>query len=80
MKIKILGTGCYNCIHLETLISEVLKELGRTDVEILRVSDEKEIRKYIPLDLVPGLVINDRLVTSKDLPERNTLYTWLGEA
>jgi hypothetical protein len=41
MKIEVLGTGCYNCVKLETLIDEVLTQLGRADVDIVRVDDEK---------------------------------------
>ena len=80
MKIQILGTGCYNCIKLETLIGEVLKDLGKRGIEVIRVSDEKQIKKHIPLDLVPGLIINDRLVTSKNMPDYETLKKWLSEA
>jgi hypothetical protein len=80
MKIEILGTGCYNCLKLETLIAEVLEDLGRNEDEIIRVDDEKSIKKYIPLDLIPGLVINGRLVSSKSLPDQETLRKWLGEA
>ncbi len=80
MKIQILGTGCYNCIKLETLIADVLKDLGRKEVEIVRVSDEKMIKKYMPLDLIPGLMIDDRLVSSKNVPDQETLRKWLDEA
>lgn len=80
MKIQILGTGCYNCIKLETLIAVVLKDLGRKEVEIVRVSDEKMIKKYMPLDLIPGLMIDDRLVSSKNVPDQETLRKWLDEA
>jgi hypothetical protein len=58
MKIEVLGTGCYNCVKLETLIDEVLTELGKTDVEVVRVDDEKRIRHYISVDEIPGLLID----------------------
>lgn len=79
MRIEILGTGCYNCIKLETLIAEVLSDLGRKEDEIIRVDDEKTIKKQIPLDLIPGLVINGRLVSSKTLPDKETLRKWLSK-
>lgn len=50
MKIEILGTGCYNCIRLETLIDEVAEQLGITKFEIERVNDEKRVLEYMPLD------------------------------
>lgn len=80
MKIEILGTGCYNCIKLETLIDEVLMELGMRDVEVARVTDENYIRKYMPLDEIPGLIINGVLASMHDLPDAETLKEWLRNA
>ncbi len=77
MKIKILGTGCYNCIKLETLIHDVLTELNKSDIPIIRIDDEHIIRKYMPIDQLPGLVINETLVCTLDLPDRDTLKAWL---
>lgn len=76
MKIEILGTGCYNCIKLETLLHDVLAELGRGDIEIQRINDERIIRKYLPLDELPGLVIDGVLVSTRELPDREILKSW----
>lgn len=80
MKIEILGTGCYNCLKLEVLFGEALRELGKTDVEILRVDNETQIRNYMPLDETPGVVIDGRLVSTRRVPDRETLLCWLSEA
>lgn len=77
MKIEILGTGCYNCVELEMLLADVLKELGKTDVEVVRVDDEKRIRHYMPLDEIPGLLIDGALVCTRELPPREKLVEWL---
>ncbi len=77
MKIEILGTGCYNCVKLESLIDEVLQELGKTDVEVIRVDDEKRIRHYISLDEIPGLLIDGVLASTRELPTREKLVEWL---
>jgi hypothetical protein len=77
MKVEILGTGCYNCIKLENLINQVLKEMGKTGVELVRISDERQIRKFIPLDAIPGLVIDENLVNTRIVPEKETLVRWL---
>ncbi len=77
MKIEILGTGCYNCVKLESLIDEVATELGAVNLEIARVSDEKQIRKYIPLDEIPGLLIDGILVSTGQIPPRASLVEWL---
>ena len=77
MKIGILGTGCYNCVRLETLIDEVAQQLGATNFEIQRVTDEKRILQYMPLDEIPGLLIDGILVSTREIPSRETLVEWL---
>ena len=77
MKIEILGTGCYNCVKLETLIDEVLKEIGKPDVDVVRVDDEQRIRHYISLDEIPGLLIDGVLASTRELPSRELLIQWL---
>lgn len=79
MKIEILGTGCYNCVKLESLVDEVLQEIGSQEIEVIRVSDEKAIRKYITLDEIPGLVINGWLTSTGEVPDRETLRIWLSQ-
>lgn len=76
MKIEILGTGCFNCNKLETLVNDVLGELGKSGIEIVRISDERTIRKYMPLDEIPGLLIDGVLVSTNEIPERETLVEW----
>lgn len=77
MKIEILGTGCYNCVKLEALIDEVIKQLGVVNVEIVRISDENRIRKYMPLEEIPGLLIDGVLASTHEIPHRETLVEWL---
>ena len=77
MKIEILGTGCYNCVKLETLIDEVAEQLGATKFEIERVNDEKRVLQYMPLDEIPGLLIDGVLVSTREIPPRETLVEWL---
>ena len=77
MKIEILGTGCYNCIMLEALVNDICADLKKGDIEILRISDEKTIRKFMLLDEIPGLVIDGQLVSTRKIPDRDTLVQWL---
>ena len=79
MKVEILGTGCHNCLILEDLINEVLRDLGRTDVEVIRNSDEHFIRRHMPLDEIPGLLIDGILASTREVPSRDTLREWLSE-
>jgi hypothetical protein len=77
VKVEILGTGCYNCIKLDKMLHEVIKELNRDDIIISRINDESYIRKYMPLDDLPGLVINGILASIRELPDRESLRSWL---
>jgi hypothetical protein len=76
MKVEILGTGCYNCLKLEELVNQVILDLGLSGVEIERVSDERRIRHHMPLDEIPGLVIDGHLVSSNRIPDREELLRW----
>ncbi len=75
--INVLGTGCHNCLELEMRLAEALKKLGRTDLQVERVDDERVILRYMPLDAIPGLVIDGRLVSERSVPDLGTLLEWL---
>jgi hypothetical protein len=79
MKIEILGTGCHKCVLLESLVDEVLIELGKKDTEVIRISDEHVIRRYMPIDDIPGLVINGVLASTNTVPDHQTLKEWLAK-
>ncbi len=75
--IQVLGTGCHNCIELERRLAEVLLKLGRQDVKVQRVDDERTILRHMPLDAVPGLLIDGRLVSERTVPSLEMLTLWL---
>jgi hypothetical protein len=75
--IKVLGTGCHNCLELERRLAEALMEVGRSDVQVERVDEERVILRYLPLDAIPGLMIDDRLVSQRQIPDMETLLDWL---
>lgn len=75
--IKVLGTGCHNCLELERRLAGALAQLGRSDVRVERVDDERTIRHYMPLDAIPGLLIDDKLVSQRQVPDMQTLLDWL---
>lgn len=80
MKIEILGTGCYNCVKLEKLIGELVKELALKDAEVSRIDDERKIRRFTPIYAIPSLLIDGMLVSQRELPDRETLKQWLLQA
>jgi hypothetical protein len=75
--IKVLGTGCHNCLELEKRLFEAITKLGRNDVSVERIDNEHTIRHYIPLDAIPGLLIDGRLVSERQVPSMETLLDWL---
>jgi len=69
--IKILGTGCPNCLKLEALVRETLKDLG-LEADIEKVTDYEEILGW-GIMATPGLVLNDSVVLSGRIPSRSQL-------
>jgi len=61
MKIKVLGSGCKNCVNLAKNTEEALKELG-IEAEIIKVTDFKDIASYGIMS-TPGLVIDEEVVS-----------------
>lgn len=78
LNIKVLGSGCPNCINLEKLCREVVAENG-IEAEIEKVTDYKDIMSY-GIMMTPGLVVNDKVVHSGKLPTKSTLTHWLMNA
>ncbi len=75
--ITVLGTGCHNCLELEMRLADALVQLGRSDVKVERVDDERIIRHHMPLDAIPGLLIDGKLVSERQVPDMGTLLDWL---
>jgi len=78
LNIKILGSGCANCKRLEANARKVVADLG-LEAEIEKVTDFNEILKY-PILSTPGLVINEKLVSSGRIPSETEITDWLTQA
>jgi len=66
LTIKILGSGCANCKRLEQIALKVVDQLG-VQAEVIKVTDPNQYANYGVL-ATPGLVINDKTVTSGRIP------------
>lgn len=65
MKIKVLGSGCANCNTLENRVNEVV-EKQHFEATVEKISDFGVMMQY-GLMGSPGLVINEKLVSSGKL-------------
>ncbi|CAG1018610.1 hypothetical protein BURC_03407 [Burkholderiaceae bacterium] len=74
-KMKILGPGCANCRKLETVAREAAAGAG-IEAEIIKVTDMKAIMAY-DLMSTPGLVIDEKLVSSGRIPTQAEIREWL---
>ena len=75
INIKILGSGCANCKRLEQITRKVVETLA-LEAEIEKVTDFSEITKW-PILSTPGLVINDKVVSSGRIPSETQITDWL---
>ncbi len=73
MNIKILGPGCKNCERLAEDVKQAVGELG-IEAEVTKVSDFAEIASY-GLMSSPGLVIDEKLVSSGRIPAIKDIKT-----
>ena len=77
LDIKVLGTGCANCIKLENLVKEVISE-NNIHANIDKVTDRDKFMDYGVM-LTPGLVVNGKVLSSGKIPTKSTLEHWLKE-
>lgn len=73
--IKILGAGCRSCRLLEAETRAALEEAG-IPCEIIAVTDYADIASYGILQL-PGLVINEQVITAGRIPKRHQIIEWV---
>jgi len=75
MKIKVLGPGCANCVKLEKVVVEALKELGITE-PVQKISDLKEILSFGVMS-TPALVIDGKVKFSGRVPSKEEIKNYL---
>jgi len=75
MEIKVLGPGCQKCQMLTKLVAEVVNE-NKIDAKITKVEDMNDIMNY-GIIATPGLVINEKVVTSGRVPSKPDLKKYI---
>ncbi len=78
LTIKVLGSGCANCKRVEQIARKVITDLG-IEAEVVKVTDYNDIMTYNVLS-TPGLVINEKLVSTGRIPTPAEVTTWVADA
>lgn len=78
LTIKVLGPGCANCKRLEQITRKVVADLA-VEAEVIKVTDHLEIMSFNILS-TPGLVINDKVVSSGRIPSEAEVTTFITTA
>jgi small redox-active disulfide protein 2 len=66
MQIKVLGSGCANCVELEKRTRAALDEMA-LDADLVKVTDFGEIAGYGVMT-TPALVVDEQVVMSGRVP------------
>jgi len=78
MIVKVLGSGCTKCELLQQRLVD-LKDKHQLEIEIEKVTQLNDIVNYGVL-MTPGLVINEKVVSSGKLPQDEEILKWIQEA
>ncbi len=75
VNIKVLGSGCAKCRRLEQLVREIVEEEGLS-ATVEKVADVSEIINYGVM-VTPALVVDEEVMFSGIVPDKNSLKEWL---
>ena len=78
LTIKVLGSGCANCKRVEQIAHKVIADMG-IEAEVIKVTDYTAIMAYNILS-TPGLVIDEKVVSTGRIPTPAEVTTWLANA
>jgi small redox-active disulfide protein 2 len=76
--IKVLGSGCANCKKVEATVRQAVASMG-VAAEIVKVTEYADMMQYNIIS-TPGLVINEKLVSSGRIPSEAQVTGWLADA
>jgi small redox-active disulfide protein 2 len=78
LTIKVLGSGCANCKRVEQIARKVVGTMS-LEAEVVKVTEYPDIMKYNVMS-TPGLVINEKVVSSGRIPSEAEITTFLTDA
>jgi small redox-active disulfide protein 2 len=78
LTIKVLGSGCANCKRVEQIVRKVVEEMS-LEAQIIKVTEYPDIMSYNIMS-TPGLVVNEKVVSSGRIPTPAEVTTFLANA
>lgn len=75
MNIKILGSGCPNCLKLAENVNQASVECN-IDAQIEKITEIDQIISYGIMS-TPAIIINDEIKASGRIPTVEEIKTWL---
>ncbi len=78
LTIKVLGSGCANCKKLEAVTRQVIEQMA-VEAEVIKVTEYPDIMAYNVMS-TPGLVINEKVVSSGRIPSPAEITTFVATA
>ncbi len=78
LNIKVLGSGCANCKRVEQIVRKIITDMG-IEAEVVKVTEYADIMAYNVMS-TPGLVINEKIVSTGRIPAPAEVTTWLTNA
>jgi small redox-active disulfide protein 2 len=75
LNIKVVGSGCPNCQKLAALCREVVEE-NNIQAEIEKITDVNTFAD-IGIMMTPGLLLNNKVISSGKIPTKTTLTQWI---
>ena len=78
LTIKVLGSGCANCKRVEQTVRKVVEDMS-LEAEIIKVTEYPDIMAY-NIMATPGLVINEKVVSTGRIPSAAEMTSFLVNA
>lgn len=75
ISVKVLGTGCKKCQTLEAKVRDLVA-INNIDASVEKVTDINEMMNY-GIMMTPGLVINEKVISTGIIPKDDQLLLWL---
>ena len=78
LTIRIVGSGCKNCVNLYQLCMNVAAE-NNFEADIQKITDYDKFAE-LGILMTPGLIVNDKVLSQGKIPTKATLERWMLDA